>query len=47
MSFQHICNEAVKRSSADYRVWDNVHPIYRGHQFMTDEWERVVREFWK
>jgi len=32
---------------ADYWIWDNVHPTYRGHQLMADEWERVVRGFWK
>jgi len=45
--FQRIFDEAAKRAPADYWVWDNVHPTYRGHQLMADEWERVVREFWK
>jgi lysophospholipase L1-like esterase len=45
--FQRIFDEAVKRAPADYWIWDNVHPTYRGHQLMADEWERVVREFWK
>jgi len=31
----------------DYWVWDTVHPTYRGHQLLADEWERVVREYWK
>ena len=34
-------------SLGNYWIWDNVHPTYRGHQLMADEWERVVREFWK
>ena len=45
--YQHIFDEAVKRAPADYWIWDSVHPTYRGHQLMADEWERVVREFWK
>lgn len=45
--FQRIFDEAVKRAPADYWIWDNVHPTYSGHQLMADEWERVVREFWK
>lgn len=44
--YQHIFNEATKRAPADYWIWDNVHPTYRGHQLMADEWERTVRAFW-
>ena len=47
VNFQPIFDEAAKRAPADYWVWDRVHPTYRGHQLMADEWERVVREFWK
>jgi lysophospholipase L1-like esterase len=45
--FQKVFDEAAKRAPPDYWVWDNVHPTYRGHQLMADEWERVVRENWK
>jgi lysophospholipase L1-like esterase len=45
--FQRVFDEAAKRAPADYWIWDSVHPTYRGHQLMADEWERVVREFWK
>jgi lysophospholipase L1-like esterase len=47
VQFQPVFDEAAKRAPADYWIWDNVHPTYRGHQLMADEWERVVREFWK
>jgi lysophospholipase L1-like esterase len=47
VQFQPVFDEATKRAPADYWIWDNVHPTYRGHQLMADEWERVVREFWK
>lgn len=45
VQFQRVFDEAAKRAPADYWVWDNVHPTYRGHQLMADEWERVVRAF--
>ena len=45
--FQRVFDEAAKRAPANYWIWDGVHPTYRGHQLMADEWERVVREFWK
>lgn len=47
VQFQRVFDEAAKRAPADVWVWDNVHPTYRGHQLMADEWERVVRAFWK
>ena len=45
--FQKVFDEATKRAPADYWIWDGVHPTYRGHQLMADEWERVVREILK
>lgn len=47
VEFQPVFDAATKRAPADYWIWDNVHPTYRGHQLMADEWERVVRLFWK
>ncbi len=47
VQFQPVFDEATKRAPADYWIWDNVHPTYRGHQHRADEWERVVRDFWK
>jgi len=47
VQFQPVFDEATKPAPADYWIWDNVHPTYRGHQLMADEWERVVRDFWK
>ena len=31
---------AAKPVPADYWIWDGVHPTYRGHQLMADEWLR-------
>ena len=47
VKFQPVFDEAAKRAPADYWIWDHVHPTYRGHQLMADEWERVVSTFWK
>ena len=48
VDFQRVFDAAVtEQTPADYWIWDRVHPTYRGHQLMADEWERVVREFWK
>jgi lysophospholipase L1-like esterase len=45
--FQPVFDAATKKAPANYWVWDRVHPTYRGHQLMADEWERTVRQFWK
>ena len=47
VQFQRVFDDAIARAPADYWIWDGVHPTYRGHQLMADEWERVVREFWR
>jgi lysophospholipase L1-like esterase len=48
VDFQKVFDAATTAETpADYWIWDRVHPTYRGHQLMADEWERVVRTFWK
>jgi len=44
--YQHLFDEAAKHAPADYWIWDGVHPTYRGHRLMADEWERAVRAKW-
>ena len=44
---QKLFDDAAAKTADDYWVWDSVHPTYRGHQLLADEWERVVRETWK
>jgi lysophospholipase L1-like esterase len=44
--FQKVFDEACQRAPADYWIWDGVHPTYRGHQLMADEWVRVVAQFY-
>ncbi len=45
--FQAALDRATKRAPAIHWIWDDIHPTYSGHQILADEWERVVREFWK
>jgi lysophospholipase L1-like esterase len=45
--FQKALDDACKRAPAIHWIWDDVHPTYSGHQVLADEWERVVRDFWK
>jgi lysophospholipase L1-like esterase len=45
--FQAALDLATERAPAVHWIWDDVHPTYSGHQILADEWERVVRDFWK
>ncbi len=45
--FQAALDRATERAPAIHWIWDDVHPTYSGHQILADEWERMVREFWK
>jgi len=45
--FQAALDRATERAPAIHWIWDDVHPTYSGHQILADEWERVVRDFWK
>lgn len=45
--FQKVFDDACRRAPADYWIWDGVHPTYRGHQLMADEWERTVAGFYQ
>lgn len=41
---QKLFDDAAAKTADDYWIWDSVHPTYRGHQLLADEWERVVRD---
>jgi lysophospholipase L1-like esterase len=47
VKLQKLFDDAAIKTADDYWVWDSVHPTYRGHQLMADEWERVVRASWR
>jgi lysophospholipase L1-like esterase len=36
--FQSAFNKALTRASADYWIWDGVHPMPAGHELMAREW---------
>ena len=44
--FQRMFEDAAKRATADYWIWDGVHPTVSGHQLMADEWVRTVQACW-
>jgi lysophospholipase L1-like esterase len=44
--YQKVFDDAAQRAPIDYWIWDGVHPTYRGHQLMADEWKRTYRSFY-
>ncbi|WP_437222421.1 SGNH/GDSL hydrolase family protein [Planctomicrobium sp. SH661] len=44
--FQMAFDQAVEEAPAEYWIWDGIHPTYRGHQRMAQEWERAVLARW-
>ena len=46
VKFQDRFDQATAQAPLEYWIWDAVHPTYRGHQLMADEWLRVVRSAW-
>jgi len=43
VSLQKTFDAATKLAPADYWIWDGVHPTYRGHQLIADQWVAAVR----
>ena len=41
---QRVFTDACKRASADYWIWDGIHPTYSGHQLLADAWVEAVRK---
>jgi lysophospholipase L1-like esterase len=39
---QAMFEDACKRASAEYWIWDGVHPTSAGHQLIADQWLQVV-----
>lgn len=40
--FQSMFTNAVKNASAEYWIWDGIHPTYNGHGLMANEWLKTV-----
>ncbi|WP_259067126.1 SGNH/GDSL hydrolase family protein [Mucilaginibacter sp. X4EP1] len=41
---QEVFLSACKKKSADYWVWDGIHPMPAGHQLIAHEWIRMVKK---
>jgi lysophospholipase L1-like esterase len=39
---QKVFNDAALRASADYWIWDGIHPTVAGHELITHEWLKQV-----
>ncbi len=44
VGFQQVFNKACEKASADYWIWDGVHPTVAGHELMTREWLEQVQK---
>jgi lysophospholipase L1-like esterase len=42
VDFQRVMTYACKRASADYWIWDGIHPTVAGHELRAGEWIKVV-----
>lgn len=38
VDFQRVMNSACKQASADYWMWDGIHPTVAGHELLAREW---------
>jgi lysophospholipase L1-like esterase len=46
VAFQQTFNEALQKASADYWIWDGIHPMPAGHELMARTWIKSVRKKW-
>jgi len=44
VGFQEVFNKACERASAEYWMWDGIHPTVAGHELMAREWLRQVEK---
>ncbi|HZH66331.1 MAG TPA: SGNH/GDSL hydrolase family protein [Flavisolibacter sp.] len=42
VDYPSVFNEAIKRRSVDYWIWDGIHPTIGGHELMAREWIKQV-----
>jgi lysophospholipase L1-like esterase len=42
VDFQKVMNDACKRATADYWMWDGIHPTVPGHELLTRQWIKEV-----
>lgn len=44
VGFQEVFDKACDKASADYWIWDGVHPTVAGHELMAREWLKQVEK---
>lgn len=44
VGFQEVFDKACEKASADYWIWDGVHPTVAGHELMAREWLKQVEK---
>jgi len=44
VGFQDVFDKACEKATADYWIWDGVHPTVPGHELMAREWLKQVKE---
>ena len=44
VDYLSVFDGAIKRRSADYWVWDGIHPTIAGHELMAREWLKQVSQ---
>ncbi len=42
VGFQEVFDKACEKATADYWIWDGVHPTVTGHELMAREWLKQV-----
>lgn len=44
VGFQEVFDRACEKATADYWIWDGVHPTVAGHELMAREWLKQVEK---
>ena len=44
---QRAFDAAANRATAEYWIWDGVHPTYSGQQIIADEWSEAVEAYFR
>lgn len=42
IAYQEVFDDACKKATADYWIWDGIHPTVAGHELLAKEWIKKV-----